>query len=65
MIVISFNEISLYLCGNVAEHNYFVSSTVVVLLDVIFCITINWTKCLKINLDLEHEVLCIIGININ
>lgn len=30
-----------------------------------FCITINWTKCLKINLDLEHEVLCIIGIDIN
>lgn len=30
-----------------------------------FCITINWTKCLKINLDLEHEVLCIIGVDIN
>lgn len=36
------------------------------LLDVIFfCITINWTKCFKINLDLEHEMLCIIGVDIN
>lgn len=34
------------------------------LLDVIFCININWTKCFQINLDLEHDVLCIIGLDI-
>lgn len=29
-----------------------------------FCININWAKCFQINLDLEDDVLCIIGVDI-